>query len=38
VVSTAEPLNPAHLRQVGLVIAERQSGPFSLALRAIGAR
>jgi len=38
VVSTAEPLNPAHLRQVGLVIAERQSGSFSLALRAIGAR
>lgn len=37
-VSAAEPLNPAHLRQVGLMIAERQSGPFSLALRAIGAR
>lgn len=38
VASAAEPLNPAHLGQVGLMIAERQSGPFSLALRAIGAR
>ena len=38
VVSAAGPLDPAHLRQVGLMIAERQSGPFSLALRAIGAR
>jgi len=37
-VNDAEPLNPAHLRQVGLMIADRQSGPFSLALRAIGAR
>jgi hypothetical protein len=38
VVSAAEPLDPAQVRQVGLMIAERQSGPFSLALRAIGVR
>ena len=38
VLGAAEPLNPALLRQVGLMIAEQQSGPFSLVVRAIGAR
>ena len=38
VVSSAKPLEPAHVRQVGLMIAERQAGPFCLALRSIQAR
>jgi len=35
-VPGAPPLDPARLRQVGLMIAERQAGPFALALRSIG--
>lgn len=31
----ALPLDPARLRQVGLMIAERQAGPFTLAIRRI---
>ena len=29
------PLDPARIRQVGLMIAERQAGPFALAIRRI---
>ena len=29
------PLDPARIRQVGLMIAERQAGPFALAVRRI---
>ena len=36
-VPGAPPLNPARVRQVGLLIADRQVGPFSLDLRSIGA-
>lgn len=32
----APPLDPARIRQVGLMIAERQAGPFALAIRWIG--
>ncbi len=32
----ASPLDHARLRQVGLMIAERQAGPFALAIRRIG--
>jgi hypothetical protein len=32
----APPLDPAAIRQFGLVIAERQAGPFALELRSIG--
>ncbi len=35
-VPGAPPLNPARLRLVGLVIAERQAGAFALAIRRIG--
>lgn len=34
-VSGAPPLDPARLRQAGLMIAERQAGPFALAIRRI---
>ena len=34
-VPGAPPLDPARLRQLGLTIAERQAGPFALALRSI---
>jgi len=33
----APPLDPARVRQVGLMIADRQEGPFALAVRAIRA-
>ena len=29
-------LDPARLRQIGLMIADRQAGPFALAVRSIG--
>ena len=35
-VSGAPPLDPARIRQIGLMIADRQAGPFALALRSIG--
>lgn len=35
-VPGAPPLDPARVRQIGLMIADRQDGPFSLALRSIG--
>ncbi|MBK6853943.1 MAG: CIA30 family protein [Burkholderiales bacterium] len=34
-VLAAPPLDPTHIRQVGLLIAARQAGPFSLAIRFI---
>jgi NADH dehydrogenase [ubiquinone] 1 alpha subcomplex assembly factor 1 len=34
-VPDAPPLDPAEVRQVGLMIADRQEGPFALAVRAI---
>ena len=34
-VAGAPSLNPAHIRQVGLMIAERQAGAFALAIRRI---
>lgn len=34
-VPGAPPLAPARIRQVGLMIAERQAGPFALAIRQI---
>ncbi len=34
-VSGAPPLDPARICQVGLMIAERQAGPFALAIRRI---
>lgn len=34
-VSGAPPLDPARIRQVGLMIAERLAGPFALAIRRI---
>jgi len=34
-VPGAPQLDPARLRQLGLTIAERQAGPFALALRSI---
>ncbi len=37
VVPTAPPLDPARVRQVGLMIADRQAGAFSLAVRSISA-
>jgi NADH dehydrogenase [ubiquinone] 1 alpha subcomplex assembly factor 1 len=36
VVATAPPLDPARVRQVGLMIADRQAGAFRLAVRSIG--
>jgi len=35
-VADAAPLDPAKLRQIGLMIADRQSGRFALAVRSIG--
>ena len=37
VVATAAPLDSARVRQVGLMIADRQAGAFSLAVRSISA-
>jgi len=37
-VAGAAALEPAHIRQAGLLIADRQAGPFALQLRAIGLR
>ncbi len=34
-VPGAPPLDPARLRQIGLMIAERQAGPFALAVHSI---
>jgi hypothetical protein len=34
-VPDAPPLDTARLRQIGLMIADRQEGPFALALRSI---
>jgi NADH dehydrogenase [ubiquinone] 1 alpha subcomplex assembly factor 1 len=36
-VPEAPPLAPAQVRQIGLLVADRQAGPFRLALRAIWA-
>jgi hypothetical protein len=36
VVPSAPPLDPARIRQVGLMIAARQAGPFALEIRRIG--
>lgn len=36
VVAGAPPLDPACVRQAGLMIADGQHGPFALAIRAIG--
>lgn len=35
-VPGAPPFDPARLQQIGLMIADRQTGPFSLAIRSIG--
>jgi monofunctional biosynthetic peptidoglycan transglycosylase len=35
-VADAPALDPAAVRQVGLLIADRQAGPFELAVRWIG--
>ena len=35
-VTGAPQLDPAHIRQVGLMIAARQAGPFALDIRRIG--
>lgn len=34
-ISDAPPLDSARVRQIGLMIADRQEGPFSLAIRSI---
>jgi len=36
-VPGAPPLDPARVRQIGLMIADRQAGPFALAVRSIRA-
>jgi hypothetical protein len=36
-VPDAPPLDPARVRQVGLLIADRQAGPFALAMRSFAA-
>lgn len=36
-VTNAPKLDPARVRQMGLMIADRQAGPFALAVRSIGA-
>jgi hypothetical protein len=36
-VPGAPPLDPARVRQIGFMIADRQAGPFALALRSIRA-
>lgn len=33
----APPLDPSRVRQIGLMIADRQAGPFALAIRGIAA-
>jgi hypothetical protein len=35
-VPGAPPLDPARVRQIGLMIADRQAGAFALALRSFG--
>ena len=35
-VAGVPPLDPARVRQMGLMIADRQAGPFALAIRSIG--
>ena len=35
-VPGAPPFDPARLQQIGLMIADRQAGPFALAIRSIG--
>lgn len=35
IVAAAPPLDPARVRQMGFMIADRQVGPFSLGLRSI---
>ena len=35
-VTNAPPLDPAQIRQVGLLIGDRQAGPFALSIRRIG--
>ncbi len=37
-LGSAKSLEPTQVRQLGLMIADRQAGPFSLALRSIQAR
>jgi hypothetical protein len=34
-VTGAPPLDPARVRQIGLMIADRQAGPFALSVRSI---
>ncbi len=36
-LTTAAPLDPAHIQSFGLFIADRQAGPFRLEVAAIGA-
>ena len=36
-VTDGQPLDPARVHQVGLMIADRQAGPFALAIRWIAA-
>ena len=36
-VPDAPPLDPARVRQIGLMISDRQAGPFALAVRSIRA-
>lgn len=36
-VPDAPPLDPSRVRQIGLMIADRQEGPFALAVRSIAA-
>lgn len=36
-IDDAPPLDPGRVRQAGLMIADRQAGPFALALKAIAA-
>ncbi len=36
-VPDAPPLDPARVRRIGLMIADRQAGPFALAIRSISA-
>jgi hypothetical protein len=35
-VTNAPPLDPGKIRQVGLLIGDRQAGPFALSIRRIG--
>jgi hypothetical protein len=34
-VANASPLDPAQIRQVGILIGARQAGPFALSIRRI---